>query len=468
MATILHIVDRLTGGGPTRSLIALVKYQARLGLPHRHHVVTLESENYPLALLQARQAGLDVSRKPDGPRLRLAIATADIVQVHFWNNPAYYEFLCSELPPLRCLAWLKVFGRHAPQIITPTLLDRLDFVVATAPGTLALDSLRCMSGAGRAAIVPGIADFDRLARLSRHSVPGFQIGYIGTCNFSKMHPRFVPMHAAIDIDPLQVIVCGTGPLDPLREEAARLGAADRFEFRGYVEDVASVLESLEVFGYPLVEDTYATSEKSLQEAMFAEVPPVVFPHGGIPDLVRHDESGLLVHDEGEYRLAIEYLHRHPDERRRLGAGARRAVVERFAPEKAAAAFNDIYRRMLELPKRPRDRHPAWAASTGAARFIEALGEGATQFPDSWRGSAAADRAIADAPAGLTVGEGGLIQYRNAYPGDPHLHFWTGLVLSRQGRARQAHAEFERAVEAGFDAGRARPYLDGLPAEALHA
>jgi hypothetical protein len=235
-----------------------------------------------------------------------------------------------------------------------------------------------------------------------------------------------------------------------------------------VEDIVSVLETLDVFGYPLVEDTYATSEKSLQEAMLAEVPPVVFPYGGIPDLVRHDESGLVVRDEGEYRRAIEYLCRRPDERRRLGAGGRRAILERFAPEKAAAAFDDIYRRVMELPKRPRDPDPVWTASSGAGRFVASLGDAAPRFTDSFRGSTAADRAIAGASPGLTTGEGGLIQYRNAYPGDPHLHFWTGLVLSRQGRAEQARAEFGWAVEAGFDARRVQPHLDALPAEALPA
>lgn len=81
------------------------------------------------------------------------------------------------------------------------------------------------------------------------------------------------------------------------------------------------LKSSTCTGYPLCLDTYAASELNLQEAMFAGIPPVVFPHGGIQLLVKHNETGLVVHSNQEYRDAIAYLYNNPSERLRLGANA---------------------------------------------------------------------------------------------------------------------------------------------------
>ena len=106
------------------------------------------------------------------------------------------------------------------------------------------------------------------------------IGYIGIVNDTKMHPRFAEMSAPF--------VCLTLVLWFAAEAAARqscvaavevLGMGARVEIRGTVNDIRVQLEEFDIFGYPLAEDTYATSEKALQEAMWVGVPPVVFAPG---------------------------------------------------------------------------------------------------------------------------------------------------------------------------------------------
>ncbi|HLF30799.1 MAG TPA: hypothetical protein VI566_07185, partial [Xanthomonadales bacterium] len=44
------------------------------------------------------------------------------------------------------------------------------------------------------------------------------------------------------------------------------------------------------------------------------------------------------------------------------------------------------------------------------------------------------------------GEGGIVQFRNACPGDPDLLGWSGLVLASLGRWEQALSEFTRALD----------------------
>src|SRR5262245_32035219 len=83
---------------PARTLVALVKAQRRLGLPHRHRLVTLKRPAYPPLLLQAKQAGLEIVREPDPARLARELESADVAIIHFWNTPELYVALQKALP----------------------------------------------------------------------------------------------------------------------------------------------------------------------------------------------------------------------------------------------------------------------------------------------------------------------------------------------------------------------------------
>ncbi|MBC7814839.1 MAG: hypothetical protein H7175_27020, partial [Burkholderiales bacterium] len=76
MMQILHVIDRLTAGGPTRSMLALAKLQRRAGLPHVHRAVVLRTPTYPVARMLAAQAGIELLLEPDSEVLREAITKA--------------------------------------------------------------------------------------------------------------------------------------------------------------------------------------------------------------------------------------------------------------------------------------------------------------------------------------------------------------------------------------------------------
>ncbi len=456
---ILHVIERLSAAGPTRSLISLVKSQRHLGLPYQHRALTLQGEAYPLALILAKQAGLTVRRHLDPESLREEVAAADVVQVHFWNSPEIYRFLASELPPLRLLVWFKVAGDRAPQVITPRLVEFADFCATTTPHTLTLPVMRRAARERRAANAFACADFDRLAGCEPRPHAGFNVGYVGTVNPTKMHPDYVAMSAAVDLPDVRFVVCGGGGQEQLQQQAARLGVGDRFELRGFLEQLKPVYETLDLFGYPLCSDTYAASELSLQEAMFAGVPPVVFPYGGIPYLVEHERTGLIVQSASEYTAAIERLGRASAARRRLGENARNEALQRFAGDETARQFDRIYTALLDLPRRARRWPGAGPEATPAERFVDALGSAVPQFADSLRGpDEVAEREIAASSPLLARGEGGVLHYRNAYPDDRHLRFWAGLAQLEQGGEQEAGREFAAAIDLGLDPARVKQHL----------
>lgn len=478
--TVVHLIQHLSTGGASRALIALAKHSARLG-PFRHQAISLLPVDDETSA-RARDAGLDVLAAPETPTLHRALAAADIVQVHWWNNPELNAFLHTNLPAMRLVVWYHVSGHAAPQVITPDLVRFADLNIATNPWTYAeLPVFRDLPAADRddrLALIIDPADLDRVETVTPRPHDGFQIGYIGTVDFVKMHPDFVALSASVRIPEARFIVCGHGAEDVLREQARRLGAEARFDFRGYVEDIRPVLETLDVYGYPLCPDTYASGELNLQEVMRAGVPPVVFPHGGIRGLIDHDRTGLVVHNATEYRDAIEHLHRVPEDRRRLGQAAAAHAREHFGAAHAARQLHPLYQRLLELPKRQRSwgTRPGEALlhqpvslfeisrppglTEGARLFLESLGDTAAPFVESLLGddprqTLRADRTIAHSSRLLrSSGCGGIAHYRRQFDNDPWLRYWNGLVSLNDGRLDEARAEFSEAFRGGCHRGRA--------------
>jgi len=89
----------------------------------------------PEAVALATAGGLTVLQAPDRDTILREMAAADIVQVHWWNNPELQSLLHAELPALRLLLWYHVAGQGAPQIITPELVHFADLNVPTNPWT---------------------------------------------------------------------------------------------------------------------------------------------------------------------------------------------------------------------------------------------------------------------------------------------------------------------------------------------
>lgn len=444
----------------------MAKYSARRRDGFGHRALSILPAS-PGALHAAERAGIEVIDAPGYERILRAIEQADIVQVHFWNSPEMYELLRTDLPKMRLMLRLNVGGEKAPQVLTEELIGFADLVAVGSPHTLELPVCREWEqsrGKGRFDLLIPAADFERLDPMTPRQHDGFNVGYIGTVDFSKMHPGFVRISAGVQVPGIRFVVCGSGgAVEALRRQAARYGIADRFELRGYVEDIRSVLEELDVFGYPLCEDNYSTSESVLHEAMFAGVPPVVFDHGGAPHTVEHGHTGLVVNSETEYQEAIHWLFRHPERRASMAAAARYAAREHFGAENCVCTLHALYRRMLEQPRQSRK----WARGlpeSGAERFVESLGDSGEAFrsslfsPDLHAQLAADERIAASSPVLTSAGAGGILHYRRHYGQDAHLQLWSGLVLEQRGQNIRALAEYRGAITLGLSEPRVFWYL----------
>lgn len=142
-------------------------------------------------------------------------------------------------------------------------------------------------------------------------------------------------------------VVGDGPEGgTLRALAASLHVADRVTWVGalpqpalaahYARASAAVVPSRDE-GLGLV----------AVEAALCETPVVAFDSGGLRDVVRDGDTGVLVppDDDDALARALDALLATDaaDRRRAMGAAARRAALATFAPDRVAARYADVYR-----------------------------------------------------------------------------------------------------------------------------
>jgi len=461
---ILHVIERLTNDSASKVALRLSKHSKNHNQQLTHRVISLQRPT-PEGVKLAELEGYEVDHGRGKPFLDYQIAQSDIVHLHWRNSPVILEFMQMDFVPSRMLVWCHVAGMHAPQVIIPELLEYGDVTVATNPTTFnelpAFIRLSIQERKLKAAMIVDPADFSRLDKLNAQDHEGFNVGYIGTVKHHRLHPHFMRMSSAIEVPDLNIIVCGSGIERELMLQARLLKSEKRFSFLGHVDDVLPVLEQLDVYGYPLCEDTDVSGDLNLQEAMYAGIPPVAFPHGGIKGLILDHYSGLLVDTEKEYRAAIEHLYHDPEDRKRIGQNARQVARQLYGASNAAPKLNRLYASLLERPKRRHvwawtspDSHQLSASqkqSSAASQYILSLGDQGHAYRLSLTSSEFHDALEADdqishmTPLAHTDG---ILKYLSLHAQDGWLRFWSGLAFLGQGNGAKALSEFAKAKTNG--------------------
>ncbi len=128
-------------------------------------------------------------------------------------------------------------------------------------------------------------------------------------------------------------MAGRGPLaGRLRHLAGELGVADRVEMPGFVPhaEVPELMRGFDVFVNPSVYDS-ETFGVAILEASCCALPVVATRVGGVPEVCRDGDTGLLVerNDPDALAEALLRLAEDPALRRRLGANGRRFVLDHY-------------------------------------------------------------------------------------------------------------------------------------------
>jgi glycosyltransferase involved in cell wall biosynthesis len=354
---ILHTESSLGWGGQEIRVLT----EAR-GMARRGHEVALAAPAESRIFQAAAGYGLEaiaipIARKSfGGLRAMLGLVSGrnfDVVNTHSSTDSwlaAVAVCLLRQAPPI-------VRTRHISAPVPRNFLTRWLYRDAARRVVTTGERLRLQvieeTGAdpGHVISVPTGIDLERFrpgeaaaARAQLGLAPdGALVGIVATLRSWKGHRYLLEAFAGLADRGARLVVVGDGPQREALEALAReLGIAGRVRFAGNQDDVAPWLRALDLFCLP----SYANEgvPQALMQAMACGVPVISTPVGSIAEIVQDGETGRLVppQDAAALRAAIESLLANPLLRRRLGARAREAALQRFGEDRMVDRMIDIF------------------------------------------------------------------------------------------------------------------------------
>lgn len=119
---------------------------------------------------------------------------------------------------------------------------------------------------------------------------------------------------------------------------------DRVTLTGNRSDVSRLLDAFRFTAMPSSIETFGLAAI---EAMARKRPVVAARVGGLPEIVRHQQTGLLIdRSAGELAEAANYLLRNEEEREYMGEMGRRMVEEKFTVHQMVERLEAVYSRAI--------------------------------------------------------------------------------------------------------------------------
>jgi glycosyltransferase involved in cell wall biosynthesis len=379
---VLRIVTRLNVGGPARQIIGVHRRLVRAGVQHRILAGSVSPGEEDLA---ERSGFAEVQRVPTLARelrplkdlealssVRATIRTfrPHIVHTHMSKAGALGRTAArSEGVP----AVVHTFHGH---VLEGYFSPRREFVYRNAERWLArwTNSLVAVSENTRGALLQaGIGGPAQWSVIP----PGLELEHL-----SPARPSGAAARQVFGIDKRGPIVGTIGRLTPIKYQATFVRAAARLmqafpnaefaivgdgesradlehlaarlcprplHFTGWVHDISDLYAALDVV---VLTSRNEGTPIALIEAGAAGKPVVATAVGGVPEVVVHNETGLLVKagDVAQVAGSIDRLLTTPDFASRLGAKANRRMHARYSADRLALDLLELYDRLLRAKR----------------------------------------------------------------------------------------------------------------------
>lgn len=194
---------------------------------------------------------------------------------------------------------------------------------------------------------PGKRSLEMRVRMTGGRPDGPVVLYAGRVSPEKKLDR---LQEVLDAVPeARLCIVGDGPA---RDALAAGFDPRRTVFTGFLrgEDLAAAFASADLFVMPSTTETLGFV---VLEAMSSGTPVIAAAAGGIPDLVKHLENGMLVdpEEQGGYGQAAALLLRHDAQRRHLAVQARK-FAEEGSWEAETRKLLIQYRKAMVIAHRP--------------------------------------------------------------------------------------------------------------------
>jgi glycosyltransferase involved in cell wall biosynthesis len=173
-----------------------------------------------------------------------------------------------------------------------------------------------------------------VGRLSQQKAPYLLISAFD--QVLKQHPNTV------------LLMVGSGKLEQsLKNQTKKLKITDKVKFLGTRDDVPSILYTTDIFA---LSSLWEGLGRAMTEAMLMGKPVVVPNICGIPEVVRHRETGLLFEAKNIEQLAdnLIFLLNNPQDCDRIGKSAKALTRKLFNGQLMVKQIEIIYDKVLHL------------------------------------------------------------------------------------------------------------------------
>ena len=228
------------------------------------------------------------------------------------------------------------------------LIHRLAFragIVPVAVGTAVADSIRQMYGIAQPLSIPNGIDTARFCRPESRNLwrqrNGFSDEDLLVVSVGRLERQKNPsmlVNAIESVPNAKLLVVGQGKL------RANLEGRNRVHLLGVRDDVPDILAAADIFalasdweGFPL----------AVIEAMASGLPVVATSVGGVPEIVQHGRTGLLIRRGDQIALiaALRELAGNCKLRQDMGAAARKRSSS-FSVDAMVLAYEELFGRLL--------------------------------------------------------------------------------------------------------------------------
>ncbi|MFH1824886.1 MAG: glycosyltransferase family 4 protein [Candidatus Firestonebacteria bacterium] len=170
------------------------------------------------------------------------------------------------------------------------------------------------------------------------------IGVIGRLSVVKGHIYFLKaMRDVIKaIRYVKVIVAGSGELEKeLKQNANDLNLQDNVLFIGNRNDVPEILKICDLVVLPSLNEGFGLA---IAEAGAAGKPVVATRVGGIPEIIKENETGLLVNPKNVVNLSrkIIYCLKNPAMANKMGFAGRKHIKDNFTTKIMIKRYRNLY------------------------------------------------------------------------------------------------------------------------------
>lgn len=296
------------------------------------------------------------------PRLLMGLVRAireerpDIVHVHSRRGADLWGGVAARFSGIPSLLTRRVdnpepkwlvrakYGMYAKVVTISEGIRKVLLTEGIAPGRM-----ECIPSAVDTRVYRPGGDPEWFRREFQLSVEEKVVGVIAQLISRKGHRFLIEAAPAIlkDVPNTRFLVFGQGPL---REELDGLcqksGLSDRFLFAGFRRDMPRILPCLDLVVHPALMEGLGVS---LLQASACGVPIVAARAGGIPEVVREGENGILVEPgtaAGLVAPIVEIL-RSGALADRYGRNGVELVRNRFSIESMVAGYERLYASLAE-------------------------------------------------------------------------------------------------------------------------